>query len=226
VIEHVDELLETWVKDELGDVDFTLAPPDRALGNRVVSCYLYGLAHKPPLRTQERPPLQLALRYLITAFADDPHEAHSLLGQLAFSAMRRPEWELELDALSPDYWEALHLPPLPCFVLSVPLRQERAEAPVRRVLQPLEIQVAPVTSLHGILLGPGDIPLPNASVMLLSPQIWTMTDQEGHFAFPAIPAESGSRHLRVRAKGKEFELEVEQPAAGEQPVTVHVNAFD
>lgn len=224
--EHVDQLLEAWVKDVLGDVTFTLASPDQALGDRVVSCYLYALAHNPPLRTQERPPLQLALRYLITTFAEDPQEAHALLGRLAFSAMGHAEWELELDAISPDYWEALHLPPLPSFVISVPVRQERGEAPIARVLQPLEIQVAPMASLHGVLLGPDDVPVPDASVMLLSPQLWTTTNQDGHFSFPAIPAEPGSRRLRVRAKGAEFDLEVEQPLTGEQPVMIHVNPFD
>jgi hypothetical protein len=205
VIEQIDRQLAEWLAAVLDGPEVELSPPAEGGEGSAVSLYLMDLRNAPPTRGGSRPPLQVVLRYLVTARAQDVEEAHRLLGTLVFAAMEAPEMELELDPLPVELWRAFGIRPQPAFVLRVPLRRERPVPAVPRVRQPLVLRTEPITSLGGTVVGPGDLPIAGARVELPAFARSTRTDRRGRFAFAGVPA-SGTRTVRVSAKGREISV--------------------
>ena len=87
MFDQVDRRLEEWVRRVLGPISVTFDPPSPVRDGTGVSCYLLAVVGDPPLRGNRRPPLQAALEYLVTTWAETPQEAHRLLGVLAFAAL-------------------------------------------------------------------------------------------------------------------------------------------
>lgn len=216
----VGKELKEWVEATLEGTSVSLAPPsDEGEG---VHLYLMGFGAEPPARsTRTRVPLQLALRYLVTAYAEAPEEAHSLLVELAFAAMEHDDVELDLDPIPAALWSAFGVRPRPAFVLVVPLRRERPQPEVPYVRQPLVVHAGPVTRLEGIVLGPDRIPVVGASVELPDLRMRTRTDRRGAFQFKAVPGASVGKRLRIRAKGQEVDVQVDEQALEADPFIIH-----
>lgn len=225
MIETVDERLKDWVENVLDAVTVTLDPPGPPQAGRGVNLYLLELVESPPPSGTKRPPLQLSLRYLITTWADEPEEAHRLLGELVFAAMEVSEYEVELAPVLAATWMALGAIVQPSFMLRVPLRRERPEPEVDLVREPLVVQNVPISELRGTVLGPGDVPLMGALVELPLLQLRTRADSKGRFHFAAVPREFDTWRLRVKAKGREFQVTVRRGSEGE-PLVIRVDPFD
>jgi hypothetical protein len=226
MIETVDARLVDWVQTVLGPVPVSLEPPQADLDEEGVSLYLLELVRLPPPRGQERPPLQLALRYLVTTWADTPERAHHLLGELVLSALEQADLTVQLEPLPADNWAALGVLPQPSFALQVPLRRERPQPEPRLVRRPLVVRASPITSLSGVLLGPGDVPLAGASVELAHLQRTVRADRKGRFHFETIPADSVDQSLTVKVKGREFRVNLEGPIADGEPVVIRLDLFE
>jgi hypothetical protein len=240
LIEQIDRQLKQWVEKvlsasaigETGTAEavppaaFSLAPPARDPAGCGVSCYLLELQDHPPARDTQRAPLQIALNYLVTAWAEQPEDAHRLLGRLVFAAMQEPEWEVLLAPPSETLWSALGVPPQPAFILSLPLRVERPAPPAPLVRQAIQLQAAPVTSLAGVVLGPGDIPLAGAIVELPALRQSRYTDHKGQFLFPMVPAEPAEKKLNIKARGRERSVTISLPAEASTPLVIHFDLFD
>jgi len=223
MIDQIDEQLRAWIRETLDVPPPSLSPPDDAQKDRGVNLYLLELVDKPPTRGTRRTPLQIALRYLVTTWADEPEEAHRLLGELVFAAMEKPDLEVELEPIPATTWAALGVKPRPSFVLRVPLQLERPEAAVKLVREPLVVQDAPSTSLRGIVLGPGDAPLARALVELPVLRVSTHTDARGQFEFSNVPGKPFTRRLYVRAKGRELDVTLEQTV---EPIVIRFDSFE
>lgn len=204
MIERIDRRLAEWAAAVLEGPRIELSPPGEGGDGSGISLYLMDLRHAPAARGGERPPRQVVLRYLVTAWADEPTEAHRLLGELAFAAMEA-DLEVELDPLPLELWRAFGVLPRPAFVLRMPLRRERPKPAVPRVRQPLVLRAEPTASLSGAVIGPGEMPIAGARVELPAIARSTHTDHRGRFAFAAVPA-SGTRTVRVTAKGREISV--------------------
>ncbi len=226
MIDEIDRRLREWTESVVEGPTFSLTPPDDAQSGSGVSFYLLQLVEKPPTRTAQRAPLQLALHYLVTTWADAPEEAHRLLGELVFAAMETDDFEVDLDPIPPEMWTAFGIVPRPAFVLRIPLRKDRPEPSVKRVQAPLIVRVEPVAGLHGRVLGPNDTPVMGASVEIPALQISTRTDAQGRFSFRSVPGGKGGSTLRVRAKSKERSVTVEEPTSEASPVVIRFDAFD
>src|SRR5579871_3191239 len=133
MIDGVDRQLKNWVSGVLESVEIRLEAPQATRQGRGISLYLMQLASMPPPSTTRRPPLQVALRYLVTSWSEDPEEAHRLLGDLVFAAMARPEFQVELEVAPLDTWRAFGIAPRPSFVLRLPLQQARPEPEAKLV---------------------------------------------------------------------------------------------
>lgn len=205
----------------LGAAEVSLAPPSASRSGRGIGLYLLELGQTPPDRTARRPPLQLCLRYLVTTWADEPEEAHRLLGELVFAAVESEEFETDLDPLPAAAWAALGAPPQPSFVLRVPLRLERPQPPSKLVRRPLVIHAVARSSIHGLVVGPGDVPVAGARVELPALRLSERTDTKGRFCFPTVPAEPGAKALRVKAKGRELSVTAELPTPDGEPLVIH-----
>jgi len=202
MIDQVDRNMQDWIGSVLDGTAVSLLVPADAAKGQGVGLYLIELLQTPPARGTRRPPLQITLRYLVTSWAEDPQEAHRLLGELLFAAMDHPDFEVEQERLPLELWTALRVGPRPCFVLRVPLRRERLEKSAPLVRKPLIMKMSPVRQLQGRVLGPKEIPLMGAQVELPALLLSTQTDCDGRFNFPAVPADPTAVVLTVRAKGR------------------------
>ncbi len=225
MFDQTDKHLRDWVTGSVKAATVSLTPPADSQTGQGVSLYLMGITSAFPSHAGGRPPLQIALRYLVTTWADKPEDAHRLLGQLAFAAMESSEFEIEFDPLSAHDWLAFGVAPRPAFVLRVPARYVRPEPDTPLVHAPLVIQSTPTTAFRGRVLGPRDIPLPDVRVDLPTLQLTARTDAQGWFRFSTVPAEPRTRQLRISAKGRQIDLAVEQPASLSDPVVIHFNPF-
>ena len=225
MIDKIDRELKTWVSN-VGSIDKSqvgLAPPGE--DQQTVSLYLMQVvrvmtAHENLPNAPA--PSKIILHYLVTVQHDDMLQAHQLLGDLMFAAMEDTEFEVDLDPFPISAWVAFNQVPRPCFVLKVPLRHERPERIPKRVTKPMALESVATTSLHGIVLGPDDIPLHGALVELPDLQLVQRTDRNGVFLFATIPGGTQQRRLRIRAKGKLIEQSFSQPGTAADPLVVRV----
>lgn len=199
MIDQADERMLEWARRVVPDVPVSIAPPPSADAGAGVRIHLLSLAPVPAARGAKRPPLELALRYLVTTNADDEADAHRWLGILAFDAMDTRDWSVETDPPDTEVWRAFELAPRPAFVVRVPLRLPRNDREAPLVRKPLVVDMHSTTALAGTVTGPEDIPIAGASLEIPSLQLSVRTDEDGAFRFPQLPA-SSSITLIVRAK--------------------------
>ena len=223
-IEQADERLLQWLQTVLKGLHdpptCTLDKPPANPTDQGVSCYLLRFDQQAILTQVNHPSLQLTLYYLVTSWASTPQAAHTLLGAALAAALQ--DGVLEVDFTPPDshLWSDLHTTPQPSFFLRVLVRLERpAPKPARLVSEPLKVAIAPLVSLNGMVIGPGDQPIMDALVELPLLQLTTRSGADGRFYFPAIPGE-GKTHLRIYARGQEMDLQVDKLYAEDDPLKI------
>lgn len=224
--DEFDERITNWVTSQLEGIEVSLASPATQRTGRGVGVYLLDMMQSPTPSTNKRPPLQLTLRYLVTTWSDKTEDAHQMLVQLIFAAMENKEFQVGLESIPLSAWKAFGVTPQPSFLLSVPLRKERPEPDTKLVRQPLQVQASPMMSFHGVLLGPGDIPLSDCRVEVPKLNLATSTDRKGRFSFPGMPA-TGTKRLLIKAKGRElpFDSEENYPDSG-APLVIHFSPLE
>jgi uncharacterized protein DUF4255 len=224
--DQLDERLRNWIANEIEGAEISLAAPAKERPGRGVSLYLLELMPFPAPRTDKRPPLQLSLKYLVTAWSERPEDAHEILVHLMFAAMEDKDFQVDLEPIPLTAWTAMGVPPQPSFVLRVPLRQERPEAQTKLVRYPLEVQSSPIVGFHGVLLGPGDVPLSQCQVEIPDLNLATRTDYKGRFCFPNVPA-AGAKQLLIKAKGLELPISSEQNYPDRSaPLVIHFSLLE
>lgn len=196
-----------WARRVVPDVPVAIAPPPSSDAGTGVRISLLSVAPVPAARGSKRPPLQLALRYLVTTNADDEADAHRWLGVLAFDAMETREWSVESEPPSIEVWRAFEIAPRPAIVVRVPLKLQRHDREAPLVRKPLVVDMHATTALAGTVVGPGDIPIAGATLEIPSLQLIARTGADGAFRFPQLPAAS-SIALIVRAKRQTRTLRV------------------
>jgi hypothetical protein len=223
VIHEVDRQLRTWVGSVLTGSTVTLSAPDGGATGSGISLYLIQIANRPPARGgPKRPPLRLSLSYLVTTWADDPEDAHRMLGELAFAAMDHADYEVELTPVPLAVWSALGAAPRPSFVLRVEIARERPTIAPPIVRASPVLQSSAAVSIHGIVAGPGGVPIMGARVECPALGLATRTDAKGRFRFSAVPADPPPE-LRVVAKGQQRVVKADRRTANGDPLMI---AFD
>ena len=210
MIDEVDRRLKEWVKSILEGVEVRLTAPGNSTQVKGIELYLLEVAVMPPASTNKMPPLQVALRFLVTSWSEDPEDAHRLLGELLFAAMENAEFEVELAPLPVAVWRALGVPPRPSFVLRVPLQRARHMPKAKPVTAFPVVKTLVVVSLHGVVRGPNDTPLAGAEVLVPALRLRASTDYKGRFHLAGVPGDGQPKTLRVRAKGQELILTTDQ----------------
>jgi len=214
MIDDIDQLLKGWVSTVVGDAPVSLSLEEKADAGISVNLCLMDILSMPVYGQGRNLPLQVRLRYLISATAEKTEQAHKLLGKLLFSAMENPEYEVGLEAVDMEVWLAFGVSPRPAFYLSLPMRMERTDR-AKLIRMPPELLYQNMRDLDGVLLGPGEIPLPNGRIELADIKLGVNSDSQGHFHFSAIPETPAKRQFFVSMKGREYEIETTLPKKGE-----------
>jgi hypothetical protein len=228
MVDDIDHSLKDWIGTIIPGVAVSFdAPGNAKTATKGISVYLLELLQSLPPSTLKRAPLQLTLRYLITTWSDSPEDAHKMLGRVALAALDHPGFVVESESLPMELWRAFGVSPVPSIVLRVPLRQERPEAKAKPVLSPMRVSMETVNSFFGVLLGrPGDFPLADAAIELPAIGLRTHSDSKGRFGFHSVPSKVPFT-LRIRAKGKEFQLQIEEPhPAPENALTIPLDILE
>lgn len=220
MIDEVDLRMKSWVGRIATDAPVHLGVPDREALDRGVCLYLLELGPAPLTRAGKRGGLQFTVCYLVTVGAETPERAHRLLGDLLFAAMSDKELEVDLSPVPAALWAGLRSVPRPAFRLRVQVRKEQPLAEVR-CLSLVGGASAP-TPLLGRVVGPGDVPIPDAWVALPSLQLSTRTDAQGHFHFPRLPQGGSLGRLEVRAEGELLSVGSEVLATGTSPLIIRM----
>lgn len=222
----VDRQITDWATSVHPGLTFTLAAPAAQNAGRGVSLYLMDVLHTPTHVTAKPSPLLLTLRYLVTAWAESPEQAHQLLTELAFSAIANAEFQVEMDPIPAATWTSLGVPPAPSFVVRVPLRQARQDVPRKLVRQKLQISTTTMVQFYGLVLGPDDTPIPETRVDIPAMALSASADYRGRFLFSAVPS-AGAKTLRVRAKGRELTIRCDGSFPDEDdPFVIHFTPLE
>jgi hypothetical protein len=226
VIEAVDGKVVAWVQGAVAPTPVTLAAPSDDNATEGIRVYLMELVRKPSVRSgPAKPPLEISLRYLVTSHAREVTEAHRRLWDLMVRAVAKSEegdWEVEPDPIPLEAWQAFGVAPCPSFVLTVPARHEWERPVPQLVREAPVVETSPACSLEGYVLGPRDIPLAGASVVLPSLGLSTVAGTGGRFRFASVPA--GRRfpaELFIEARGRRLTVPLDREAAGE-PLQIRI----
>jgi hypothetical protein len=220
VIEEVEARVRAWLAEAVAGADIWLDPPRAGEQRKGVGLYLLELAEAPPPRGGSPAPLQVHLRYLVTAWAASPEAEHKLLGDLVFAALARADVEVAFRPVDAAVWRGFGIPPRAAFLLQVPLRLERKADRGPRVRE-LKTRFVGSTPLVGVVLGPGDVPIAGAQVEVPDLGLSATTAWNGRFSFARVPLEGHGIRLRVSAKGEVQDVEAApRPSGG--PFTIRM----
>lgn len=228
MIEQMDAKVRAWIEATLDSTSVSFDRPVEEAEGAGVSAYLLTVSpSSEPARLRDRPPLKIILRYLITTWAEDPHEAHRLLGELLVQALDHSEFETEPEPVADSLWAALGAVPQPSFVLEVPLLSERpAEAAAGIVLEPLVIEHRPVERVFGRVLGPGEAPVPDAVVQVEPKGVPVRTDADGRFRAMTGTGKLQAKKIRVRHKGRPASIRTEMGPNAGSPLTIRIQSLE
>jgi hypothetical protein len=203
MIDAVDLQLISWADKVVGAGLSGLAAPGVQPGGQGVSLYLIDVLSSPPPRAARKVRLEVMLRYLVSTWHEKPSEAHRLLGELLFAALANSDFSVESGPVPAEVWKSLNVAQRPGFLMRVPLYKDLPERPASKPVRKLALQAVPGTTLTGLVVGPGDVPLSGALVQLPSLNLNARTDPWGRFGFSNIAGEPADQVLCVRAKGRE-----------------------
>ncbi len=223
LIDEIESQIGEWIAATQNGVLVRTIAPGEIAQEKCIGLYLLDLLPATPGEQGAGKLFQLSLRFLITAWADTPEEAHRLLGDLALSVAEHPDYDLELSPLAAQSWAAFGIAPRPSFMLRAQLRRERKLPVVKLIREPMVVRESALVALQGVVVGPKDTPITGAYVELVSLQRSTYTDQKGRFMFSAVPAEPSRKKLRVKAKGRELAVLAEHGAHAPEPIMIHVD---
>jgi hypothetical protein len=174
--------------------------------------------------TTVRQPMRLRVRYLLTAGGaanggtanggatnGGAAELARLLDPVLRAAAAGGGVSVVFEPVPVELWRALDLRPRAALLVDVPTQVDRATPRPPLVRGPLRLDGAPMRSLRGQVVGPGDVPLAGIRVEAPSIGVSTYTDDGGRFAFGGLPAADPARLVLV-GRGRQFAAEVSADA--------------
>jgi len=213
MIDTIDQLLRKWVGYVAGDVAISLSFEEKLETDLSISLCLMDILSMPMYGQGRRLPLQVRLRYLVSTEANDIEKAHQILGKLLFSAMEKPEFEVDLESVNMAVWQAFGIAPRPAFYLSLPMRVERKDT-TKLISTSPELVYRKMRDLDGVVMGSGNIPIPNGRIKLADMGRSVTADEQGCFHLASIPDKPTKRQFFISAKGQDFEIEATLPEEG------------
>ncbi len=221
MLDEVDRRLRDWVGSVLRDVpSVSFDAPGAEGSSDGVGVFLYELAPTPRSTSSRRDdPHQFMATYVISTWGDDPISAHRWLGELAFAALDKADWEVDFHPVSPMLWNSVGASPRPSFRISVPVMRAQPKAPVPLVRQELEFDFVPMGSIIGKVVGPNGIRIAGATVQVPGLNKTVTTSYDGIFILKGVPS-TESVTIRVSAKNLVHTATVPPGHSLEEPITI------
>ncbi|MGI5240974.1 carboxypeptidase-like regulatory domain-containing protein [Dactylosporangium sp. CA-139066] len=191
-----------------------VAGPPAAESPAPAYCWLLALLPEQELRPGTGAnPVRLRLRYLLCAGRPDDLEPLDRLLEASIGGPYQPVFE----PVPEQIWSAVHVAPRPAFYVDVVARLDRPRPPAPRVTAPLRLDTAPMRAVAGVVLGPGDVPVPGLRVETGDGLAAAHTDGAGRFTLPGLPADRPIT-LRLTGRGRQFHHQV--PADDPRPAVI------
>ena len=159
--------------------------------------------------------LRLRVRFLVAG--DGSADSLEVLDRALVLVAGASHIVLVPDPLPVETWSALGVRPSVAAVLDVPVRVPRPVVPQPRVTGPLRVADAPMTTLRGRVLAPGDIPVPEIEVRVVALNLSTRTGGDGSFVLAGLPAVG---RVRLEIAGKGLRLSTEVDPGGTEPLVL------
>ena len=121
-----------------------------------------------------------------------------------------------------ELWRGFGIAPRPAFVLVHRIRRLLPEERAPRLRHPPEVAAESLARLEGVVLGPGELPIPGARVEVPGLGRSTYTDLRGCFHFEAVPEAPPVQRLRVTAKDADFQVTLADGEGYADPLIIHV----
>ncbi|GAA3284464.1 carboxypeptidase regulatory-like domain-containing protein [Dactylosporangium vinaceum] len=169
-----------------------------------VYLWLLGLLPEQQLRPGDgAAAVRLRLRYLCCCSRPDDLLS---LDRMLQATVGSP-YPATFEPVPAEIWLSAGLTPRPAFHIDVVARLDRPLRPVPRVVEPLRLQTAPMTTLRGTVLGPGGHALAGMRVETADGRLAADTDHAGRFALPGVVT-GRPVALRLTGRGRHFHHEV------------------
>ena len=220
MLDQADKALRQWAEEIAGPGTVVLGPPDAVERPNAVGLWLLEVIPQRPPRTARQPRLEVLLRYLVTAAAASPEDAHALLGKLLFAALENPDLELEFEPPSLLLWRALGIAPRPAFVVQRRLSKD-LPAKVVKTVRESRFEISHLRQLRGVVVGRDGHGLAAAEIEVPAFSVSTRTDANGRFQLPRVPVSPEAAPLMVRAAGMEQTIDVASQEVNEDGLVIH-----
>jgi hypothetical protein len=220
LIAEIEEALLAWLSELTHPVPPSLGLPPAQPKDTGVACYLLSVTPEAPERGVAKPPVRALARFLVTAWAPEPLEAHRRLSDILVGASEKPGIELERQEPPLALWQCLGVPPQPALVIRSHMRLGRPQPVAPLVRAPLQVELAQLTSLTGTVVSPGGIPLARAEVRLAPAGIPVWTGPDGTFTLHGAWGVSVGATVLVTARGITRTMTLPTDGPTDAPVTV------
>lgn len=182
-ITEADDHLKNWISSLLPEVNVSLRHPS-AVGTGVgISMFLYRMISPPTRNFQAGSPLQVVLKYLVTAHDEEIRREHEIISELVFAALKSPQFETELFPAA-----QAQLIEKPYFVISVTISRMPDQVEIERVKKPVVVKPALKKSVVGVISNQEGKPLSDVKITVPSIHYSTRTSDKGLFSISYIPA--------------------------------------
>jgi hypothetical protein len=206
-----------WVSAALGEgTPVRVAAPSSADGSGVDVWPLALVSDKDIRGGTARPPLRLCARFLVTA-GGAADAGLGLLDLVLSAAAGDDRYRVVFEPVPAELWLVASTPPRPALLVDVPVQVPRRTPETARVRAPLQIDIAPLRTVEGRVLGPGDVPLAGMTVAAEGADRRVNTDERGRFVLSGVPAATPA----VLLTGKGLRLRAELPGAEGEPLIIH-----
>lgn len=207
MIASIDKKLETWLQATLPDVSVRFGTPLQASEAPCVNLCLMEIANERAQVVGGHSEFEVSLVYLVTAHSIDTRATNDLLGSVLTAALDEPTIEVQHGGVDTSAWLALQVPAQPAFTIRQHVTRSHKQ-PVARVTKAVQAKVLPLTQLAGRIVGPGDIPIPQARVEVPGTRHVAYSDSRGGFSFGVLSSENSARELRIVARGLEQRVSI------------------
>jgi len=154
---------------------------------------------------------EVSVRLLVSVIGASAFDAAAATSALALEAAVDSEWRVEPGSPDLALWRALGQPPVPAFILVVPVRRILDHAPAPPVRHRLKVIPARMRAVTGRVVAPTGEPLPAARVALADGNATSTTDSRGRFRLEIAAVAGAPLRLRVSARGASAAVEMDDP---------------